>query len=136
MTALGFALLLIGAILVVAEAHVPGTVLGVSGAAALVAGAVILIAALGGSAALAVPVGVGLGAAAGGWTVLVGRQAAGSRDTRIQAGVRGVVRPHWGGAPLERVRRAGVRRGCAVARAERMDRHRRGAASRGRFRGR
>ncbi len=86
MTALGFALLLIGAILVVAEAHVPGTVLGVSGAAALIAGGIILIAGLGGSAALAVPVGVGLGAAAGGWTILVGRQAAGSRGTRIQAG--------------------------------------------------
>ncbi len=86
MTALGFALLLTGAILVVAEAHMPGTVLGVCGGAALVAGAIIVIAALGGGAAIAVPVGVGLGAAAGGWAVVVTRRAAGSRRARVQAG--------------------------------------------------
>ncbi len=86
MTALGFALLLTGAILVVAEAHMPGMVLGVSGGAALVAGAIILIAALGGGAAVAVPVGVGLGAATGGWAVVVTRKAAGSRHARVQAG--------------------------------------------------
>jgi len=86
MTALGFALLLTGAILVVAEAHMPGAVLGVSGGAALIAGAIIVIAALGGGAALAVPVGVGLGAAAGGWAVVVTRKAAGSRGARVQAG--------------------------------------------------
>ena len=38
MTALGIALLLTGAVLVVAEAHVPGGVLGVAGGVALVAG--------------------------------------------------------------------------------------------------
>src|SRR5450631_2804943 len=48
MTALGFALLLIGAIRVVAEAHVPGVLLGVSGGAALIAGGIIVISALGG----------------------------------------------------------------------------------------
>jgi membrane-bound ClpP family serine protease len=86
MTALGFALLLIGAILVVAEAHMPGVVLGVSGGAALIAGGIIVIAALGGGAALAVAVGVGLGTAAGGWAILVARKAAGSRSAGIQAG--------------------------------------------------
>lgn len=86
MTALGFALLLIGAILVVAEAHLPGAVLGMSGGAALIAGGIIVIAALGGGAALAVPVGVGLGAAAGGWAIVVTRKAAGVRSARVQAG--------------------------------------------------
>ena len=57
MTALGFALLLMGATLVVAEAHVPGGVLGVTGGVALIAGGIIVIATLGGGAALAVPVG-------------------------------------------------------------------------------
>jgi membrane-bound ClpP family serine protease len=86
MTALGFALLLTGAILVVAEAHAPGVVLGVAGGAALIAGGIIVIAALGGGAALAVAVGVGLGTAAGGWVILVARKAAGSRSAGIQAG--------------------------------------------------
>jgi membrane-bound ClpP family serine protease len=86
MTVLGFALVLIGAILVVAEAHVPGVVLGVLGGVALVVGGVILVAALGGGAALAVPVGVGLAAVAGGWALVVTRTAAGSRRVRIQAG--------------------------------------------------
>jgi membrane-bound serine protease (ClpP class) len=86
MTALGFALLLTGAILVVAEAHMPGAVLGVSGGVALIAGAIIVIAALGGGAALAVPVGVGLGAAAGGWAVVATRRAAGSQHGRARAG--------------------------------------------------
>src|ERR1700677_1693734 len=86
MTALGFVLLLIGATLVVAEAHVPGGVLGVAGGLALIAGGVIVIAALGGGAALAVPVGVGLGAAAGGWALVVTRKTSGARHVRIQAG--------------------------------------------------
>lgn len=86
MTALGFALLLMGAALVVAEAHLPGGVLGVVGGGALIAGGIIVIAALGGGAALAVPVGAGLGAAAGGWTLLATHKAAAVRRTRIQAG--------------------------------------------------
>jgi membrane-bound serine protease (ClpP class) len=86
MTMLGFALVLIGAILVVAEAHVPGVVLGVLGGVALVVGGVILVAALGGGASLAVPIGVGLAAVAGGWALVVTRTAAGSRRVRIQAG--------------------------------------------------
>ena len=101
MTALGFALLLIGATLVVAEAHVPSGVFGVVGGVVLIAGGVIVIAALGGGAALAVPVGVGLGAAAGGWALVVTRKAAGLRGVRVQAGAEslhgrvGVVR-RWG----------------------------------------
>lgn len=105
MTALGIALLLVGAALVVAEAHLPGGVLGVLGGLALVAGGVIAIAAQGGSIALAVPVGLGLGAAAGAWALLVARKATATRRARIAAGAPallgrvGVVRSWapWGG---------------------------------------
>jgi membrane-bound serine protease (ClpP class) len=86
LTALGFVLLLIGAVLVVGEAHAPGGVLGVAGGVVLIAGGIVVIAALGGGAALAVPVGVGLGAAAGGWALFATRKVAGSRGVRIQAG--------------------------------------------------
>ena len=90
MTALGFVLLLMGAALVVAEAHVPGGVLGVAGGAALIAGGIIVIAALGGGAALAVPVGVGLGAAAGGWTLLAASKAAVARRELVRSGAEGL----------------------------------------------
>ena len=90
MTALGFALLLMGAMLVVAEAHVPGGILGVAGGIALVAGGLMVIAALGGGAVLAVPVGVGLGAAAAGWALLVTRKAATARRARIRSGSEGL----------------------------------------------
>jgi membrane-bound ClpP family serine protease len=86
MTALGFVLLLIGAMLVVAEAHMPGGVLGAAAGIALIAGGVIVIGALGGGAEFAIPVGVGLGAAAGGWALVATRKAAGSQRTRIKAG--------------------------------------------------
>jgi membrane-bound ClpP family serine protease len=86
MTALGFALLLTGAILVVAEAHVPGAVLGVSGGVALIAGGIIVIAALGGGAARAGAGGGGGGAGAGGGGGGVARHAAGARGARVQAG--------------------------------------------------
>jgi membrane-bound serine protease (ClpP class) len=86
MTALGFALLLLGAALVVAEAHVPGGVLGVLGGVALILGGILVIDSAGGGAALAVPVGVGLGLATGAWALLVTRKAAGVRRARIRAG--------------------------------------------------
>ena len=69
MTLLGLVLLLIGTTFVVAEAHAPSGVLGVAGAVALVAGAMIAITALGGGAVLAIPVGIALGAAACGWVL-------------------------------------------------------------------
>jgi len=86
MTALGFGLLLIGALLVAAEAHVPSGILGVCGGLALIVGGVFVIAALGGGPAVAIPVAIGLGAAASAWTLLVGRQVAGTRRRRIRAG--------------------------------------------------
>jgi membrane-bound ClpP family serine protease len=86
MTLIGFLLLLMGAALVVAEAHVPGGILGVAGGVALVAGGIVVIAALGGGAAVAVPVGIGLGAAAGGWTLVGARKATVAGRGRVQAG--------------------------------------------------
>jgi membrane-bound ClpP family serine protease len=90
MTALGIALLLAGAALVIAEAHVPGGVLGMLGGIALIAGGIVVIAALGGGAAIAVPVGLGIGAIAGGWTVVVTRKTAATRQTRVRAGAEGL----------------------------------------------
>jgi membrane-bound serine protease (ClpP class) len=86
MTALGFVLLLMGATLVIAEAHLPGGVLGVAGGIALIAGGIVVIGALGGGAALAIPVGVGLGLAAGAWVLLVMRGVTGARRVQISSG--------------------------------------------------
>jgi membrane-bound serine protease (ClpP class) len=86
MTTVGFALLVMGALLVVAETHVPSGALGVIGGIALIIGGITAIVAVGGSAALAVPVGVGLGLAAGGWTLVVAHQVTGGPRRRIRAG--------------------------------------------------
>jgi membrane-bound serine protease (ClpP class) len=98
MTALGIALLVGGAALVVAEAHIPGGVLGVAGAVALVAGVVVLVPALGGSALVAVPVALALALAGAAWALLAVRPAARAQRQRVRAGTealcghRGVVR--------------------------------------------
>jgi len=86
MTALGVALLLVGGVLLVAEAHIPGGVFAALGGVALVAGGVIVITLLGAGAAVAVPVGVGIGAAAGGWALLASGKARSARRARVQAG--------------------------------------------------
>lgn len=61
MTGLGIVLIVIGAALLVAELHVASGVLLGAGAVSLIAGWAVLIIALGGSAIVAVPVGVGIG---------------------------------------------------------------------------
>jgi membrane-bound ClpP family serine protease len=86
MTALGFVLLLVGATLVVVEAHVPGGVAGVAGGLALVAGGIVAIVGAGGSLALAVPVGIAVGAGVAGWMLLAVAKTAAARRTRIQSG--------------------------------------------------
>jgi membrane-bound serine protease (ClpP class) len=98
MTALGIALLIAGIVLIAAEAHVPGGVLAVAGAVALVLGVVVLVPALGGGALLAVPLAAALALAAGAWMLLAVRPAVRSQRGRIRAGSealcghRGVVR--------------------------------------------
>jgi membrane-bound ClpP family serine protease len=86
MNTLGPVLLLVGVLLVVAEAHAPGGVLGVAGGIALMTGGIIAIFALGGGAVLALPVGLALGVAGGAWALVATRAAAASRGTRIRAG--------------------------------------------------
>jgi membrane-bound serine protease (ClpP class) len=85
-TALGIVLLFSGLVLVVAEAHVPGGVLGVAGGVVLVAAVAVLAAAIGAGAVVAVPVGAGLGLAAGAWALLAARSASGARHARVRSG--------------------------------------------------
>ena len=90
MTALGFALLFVGAALMVAEAHAPGGVFGVAGGLGLVVGGIVLIGAFGGGALLAIPVALGIGTVAAGWTLIATRKAAEARRGRIQSGREGL----------------------------------------------
>jgi membrane-bound serine protease (ClpP class) len=86
MIALGIVLLLSGSALVVAEAHVPGGVLGALGAIVLVGGVAVLATAVGADLMVAVPVGVGLLLAAGAWGVLAARSVSGTRRARVRSG--------------------------------------------------
>jgi membrane-bound ClpP family serine protease len=90
MTLLGIVLLLLGVVLVVAEAHVPGGILGVSGGLVLIAAVVVLAAAVGANALVAVPIAAGLGLAAGGWALLVTRSVSGTRHARVRSGPEGL----------------------------------------------
>ena len=126
MTALGVALLVLGTALVVAEAHLPGGVLGVPGAVALVAGGAHRDRRRSAAArSWRSPSGVGLGLAAGGWALVAARSAASTRRARVRAGSEGLCRAGRRRAPMERARRAGLRRRCAVASTGRLDRGRR-----------
>lgn len=101
MTVLGFTLLLIGAALVVVEAHIPAGAFGVAAGVVLMAGGIIVMTALGSGVLVAVPVGLGLGAAAGGWAYVARRVAGSWRGAAVRAGTEtlcgrvGVVR-RWG----------------------------------------
>jgi membrane-bound serine protease (ClpP class) len=86
MTALGVVLLVIGVVMVVAEAHAPTGALGVAGGVALIVGGVIAIVSVGGSAALAVPVGIVLGLGAGAWTLMIRREVTRGPRRRIRSG--------------------------------------------------
>src|SRR5579863_4620200 len=104
MTALGVSLLLVGAILILVEAHVPTLgVLGAPGVVALGAGAVIAVLGLGGGVVLGVVAALLLAGTAGGvLAVTVGKGVA-VRRRRVRAGPEslvgqiGVVRS-WDGA--------------------------------------
>lgn len=64
----------------------PNGALGTIGGVALLIGGIIAILSLGGTAAIAVPVGVILGLAAGGWTLIVGREISRGRRLAIRSG--------------------------------------------------
>jgi membrane-bound serine protease (ClpP class) len=100
--AVGVALVLVGAALLVAEAHVPSGFLGVAGTCALAAGAALAISAAGGGIAIAVTAVLAAASVGGLWLTLVARKALASQGLRAQAGSEaiaghlGVVR-NWSG---------------------------------------
>src|SRR2546430_6569285 len=105
MTALGLALLAVGATLVLIEAHVPRLgVLGIPGVIALGAGAVLAVGGLGGGLATGIVVavvlvGTGLSALA-----LTFRRGIAGRRRRVRSGPERLVGPlgavRWGGDEL------------------------------------
>jgi membrane-bound serine protease (ClpP class) len=103
MVLLGILLVLIGATLLVAEAHVPGGVLGAAGGVSLTVGAVVAIAAAGGGLALMLPVAVGAGTITALWLGIVMRKSLATKTLRPRSGTEalsgrlGVVRS-WAGA--------------------------------------
>ena len=98
MVVLGVLLVLIGAALLVAEAHIPSGALGTVGGISLAAGAAVAIAAVGGTLAIILPVTIGAGAIAGMWLMIATRKGLATRTLRAASGSealsgrRGVVR--------------------------------------------
>jgi membrane-bound serine protease (ClpP class) len=87
MTALGLALLVIGAILVVVEAHVPRLgVLGVPGVIALAAGAIVAVAGLGGGIAVGIISALALAGAGAGFLALTFSKGIAVRRRRVRSG--------------------------------------------------
>lgn len=87
MTALGISLLVIGAIVVTVEAHVPTLgILGGPGVLALGVGAVLAVSGLGGGIALGLLMALLLVAGGAGVLLLSVRKAAGARRRRVTAG--------------------------------------------------
>ena len=86
MVELGVALVVVGAALLVAEAHVPGGVLGVTGGVTLAAGAALALGAAGGGAAVIVGVVLGALAASGLWLAIATRKALATRRLRSPSG--------------------------------------------------
>jgi membrane-bound ClpP family serine protease len=100
MVEVGVALVVVGAALLVAEAHVPGGVLGATGGVTLALGAALAIAGAGGGAAVVIGVVLGALAASGLWLAIATRKALQARRLRSASGREalagrcGVVR-HW-----------------------------------------
>jgi membrane-bound ClpP family serine protease len=92
MTLLGIVLVLIGAALLVAEAHLPTYgVLGGLGAVMLVIGAVVAIEAAGAGLAVALAAGTAGGLAAGGFVAVAAHKGAATRRRRVTSGAEGLV---------------------------------------------
>ena len=102
MTDIGLALVLVGAALLVVEAHVAGGVIGVFGGMSLAAGAAFLIGGAGGGIALVVAAMIGAVAVTGAWIAVATRKSLTARRRRIVSGAEalcghtGVVRS-WNG---------------------------------------
>jgi membrane-bound ClpP family serine protease len=92
MTALGVVLLVIGAILVMAEAHVPSMgAVGGPGAIAMSVGAVLVVSALGGGLALGLIAALGLGGAGLGLVTISVNKGAAVRGRRVRTGSEGLA---------------------------------------------
>jgi membrane-bound ClpP family serine protease len=103
MVELGVALLVVGAALLVAEAHVPGGALGVAGGVALATGAALAIGASGGALALVIGAILAATAVTGIWLAVATRKGLATRQLRAVSGREalsgrtGVVRSWNGG---------------------------------------
>lgn len=92
MTALGLALLAVGSILVLVEAHVPRLgVLGVPGVVALAAGAILAVGGLGGGLATGIVVAVLLAGVSAGMLAFTFRRGIAVRRRRIRSGPEGLI---------------------------------------------
>lgn len=92
MTALGVSLLIVGAIVIVAEAHVPSLgMLGGPGVLAVGVGALLAVSGLGGGVALAVITGLLLAAAGIGAVALSVTKGLAVRRRRVRAGPEGLI---------------------------------------------
>jgi membrane-bound ClpP family serine protease len=92
MTVVGLLLLVTGASLVVAEAHLPSHgALGGAGAVALLAGTILALSGTGAGLAVALPVAAIVSAAAAALLVVVGRKAGAARGRRVRAGTEALV---------------------------------------------
>ena len=102
MTEVGLALVLVGAALLVAEAHVSGGVLGVFGGMALAGGAALAIAGTGAGVALVVAAMIAAVAVTGAWVAVAARKTLSARRRQVASGSEtlsgrtGVVRS-WNG---------------------------------------
>jgi membrane-bound ClpP family serine protease len=92
MTAVGVVLLVLGAILVMAEAHLPAMgAVGGPGAALMAIGAVLTVGALGGGLALGLIAALGLGGAGAGLVTVSVKKGAAVRGRRVRTGSEGLV---------------------------------------------
>jgi membrane-bound ClpP family serine protease len=103
MVVIGVALVLVGAALLVAEAHAPGGVLGVAGGLSLAGGAALAIVGAGGGLAIVLPAVIVALAVTGLWLAVATRKALATQRLRATSGREalgghvGVVRS-WTGA--------------------------------------
>jgi membrane-bound serine protease (ClpP class) len=86
MVEIGVALAVVGVALLVAEAHVPGGVLGVTGGVTLALGAALALAGAGGGAGVIVGVVLGALVASGLWLAIATRKALATRRLRSPSG--------------------------------------------------
>lgn len=86
MVEIGVALAVVGVALLVAEAHVPGGVLGVTGGVTLATGAALALAGAGGGAGVIIGVVLGALVASGLWLAVATRKALATRRLRSSSG--------------------------------------------------